>query len=73
MEKIFITPQNFEDVIVIIEEKFVAFKFVSDQREDGCFYDFKLENWDPHYKRHMMDKQWFTQEMADFITSNIQP
>ena len=72
MEKQFTTPANFEDVIITIDDVFVTFKFVLDQREDGSFYDFQKGCWNKSYKNHMLEKLWFTSEMADFITSNIQ-
>lgn len=71
MQKEFITPKNFENVIVTIESGFVSFKFVSDQRKDGCFYDFNIDDWGRFYKNHMVGKAWFTQGMFDFINSNV--
>lgn len=67
MEKQF-TPGNYSEITICIGNGFVQF-FIY-----GCpFYDFLCTNWYPYYQNLMPLKRWFTPEMADFITSNIQP
>lgn len=39
--------------------------------EDDCFYYFDKDMWHSNFSTHMVQKNWFTKEMFDFINSNI--
>jgi len=72
MEKRFICPITGRVISIVIDDQFVAFTYIY-KNNDSEFYDFLKEDWHSKFKTHMAGKSWFTQEMADFITSNIQP
>ncbi len=72
MEQRFICPLSGRVISIVIEDKFVVFTFIF-KDHDQEFYDFLKEDWHHRFKEHMKYKSWFTQEMSDFITSNIQP
>lgn len=72
MEQRFICPVTGRVISIVIEEQFVSFTFIF-KNHDHEFYDFLKEDWHLRFKDHMKSKSWFTQKMADFITSNIQP
>ena len=72
MEQRFICPITGRLISITIDQQFVSFSFIYKNNHDE-FYDFLKENWKDTFKEHMAQKSWFTSEMADFITSNIQP
>jgi hypothetical protein len=72
MEQRFICPITGRVISIVIEDQFVVFTFIF-KDHDQEFYDFLKEDWHLRFKEHMKYKSWFTQEMSDFITSNIQP
>ena len=45
-----------------------------DMKEPQEFYYIPKERWNnpnDHYPQHMMNKNWFTQEMLDYINTNL--
>lgn len=40
--------------------------------DEGIFYDFDRANW-PGKKQTLLDKLWFTSDMADYLTLNQMP
>ncbi len=55
-------------IIEIVNDEVLIYK----NGEKDPFYYFETSRWYDTFKRHMADKNWFTQEMSDFITENIQ-
>jgi len=73
MQKEFISTHfNNRNILILIDHLFITFYFDYSTNQDE-FYDFYKEDWHGWMKPHMQSKSWFTQEMADFITANIQP
>ncbi len=55
------------------DDIWVEFYFVSDVPllDDGLFYDFYKEDWESRMAFHLQQKKWFTPEMYNFISSQI--
>lgn len=68
VQQYFTSPILFQILLIKIEKAEVLFY---KNNEIECFYYFDTDLWDSNCKTHMMQKNWFTLEMADFITSNI--
>ena len=66
IKEVFSAHLNTTITISIVEKEVYFFA------HDNIIYDFSFDEW-PESKRQLQDKKWFTQEMADFLTSNIQP
>jgi len=69
-EQYFSPPVLFRTLLIVIENNEVLFYKNDDPVE---FYYFNADMWHSNFKAHMADKNWFTKEMSDFITSNILP
>lgn len=41
------------------------------RENDRMFYDIPKGEWCKRWETHMEDKNWFTQEMKDFIDKNV--
>lgn len=70
MEQVFFSNHFDRTITISISFRDVDFIF-SFPGEDFSFYDFPKIDWHSKFKKHMQDKAWFTQEMFDFINSNI--
>ena len=68
VQQYFTPPVLFQIVLIKIDKAEVLF-FKNNETE--CFYYFDTDVWHSNFKSHMMQKNWFTSKMADFITSNI--
>jgi len=70
VEKYFNSNGLFWQTIIKIEDgEILIFK----NNESHPFYYFNESEWDMRLQEHMADKNWFTQEMAYFISQNIEP
>lgn len=72
MEKVFYSLHFNRNITISISVYDVDFIF-STLEDDFSFYDFPLFEFKSKYIKLLQDKAWFTKEMADFITQNIQP
>lgn len=68
MKKLFLT--TWRNIIVSIEDDFVVFYF--ETNPDYSFYDFYKEDWESTSHEHIKSKPWYTKEISDWITSNIE-
>ncbi len=77
MEKIFQNgvETHKRPIKIKINDEWITFHFVNEH--DREFYDIPKDDWrsfkDINWYNHMMQKSWFTQQMADFINANTKP
>jgi hypothetical protein len=78
MEKIFQNGivEHKRPIKIKIDNDWITFMFVNEA--DREFYDIPKEDWASQkecseygWQEHMMQKSWFSKEMADFINKNI--
>jgi hypothetical protein len=71
MQKLFYGERK--DILINVDEKFILFYFNEDYKKDkdtDAFYWFHTDEWEndrEHWEKHLVKKNWFTDDMIEFL------